>query len=164
MAVAFLASLALGCRQGSPTTAATEDSSPACTAVLTAAARGPRLASFDVLLAGARARGAESDVARLAAASCPLAWVSALDGPDAPLARRVLERCADAEAPLALVCARRGQLGTEDTHAVVGWAARHPLARDEDGPSLRAVANELDRARGPQEAVDAIARVTYPRR
>ena len=154
----------VACRQGAPIVANAELSNPACVDVRASAARAPRLAAFAPLHAAARERRADDDIARLAAASCPFGWLGDLDGPDGALARRVFERCVDAEAPLALVCAREGRPAAEDASALVAWAARHPLAREEDGPALQAAADELERGKGPEEALDALRRVSYPRR
>jgi hypothetical protein len=156
--------LALGCRQSPPTKPFAEEASPACIEVLASAARAPKPPSLGPRYAEAHSRGAEADVTRLAAVACPLGWVGALDGADAPLARRVFERCADGDAPLALVCARKGRPSPEETAALVAWAARHPLAREEDGPALRAAAAELERAPSTEDALNAILRVSYPRR
>jgi hypothetical protein len=162
--VALLGAAATGCRRGGATAHPDDGLDPYCAATLEAASRAPSLASAPLLAAQARARGEEGELTRLAARACPFGWVSARGTADAALARLVLERCADAEAVLALACAARGRLEPEDAEAVAAWARRHPVARADDGPAITHARARLATLEGAAAAREALGRVSFPSR
>jgi hypothetical protein len=162
-ALAFVVFVA-GCRGQNPLARHEPAADPVCSATLDAAARAPAFASAEPLVAQARARSEEAELVRLAGRLCPYGWVAARGTADASLARRVLERCADAEAVLALACATDGRLDGEDAAAIVAWAARHPVARADDGPALAHARTRLATLEGAEAAREALARVGYPAR
>jgi hypothetical protein len=161
MAVALLLT---GCRDGNPLARREPEGDPLCVATLEAAAHAPAFAREEALVAQARAHGEEAEFMRLANRVCPLGWVPARRSADSALARRVFERCADAEAVLALACAAEGRLEEADAAAVVTWAARHPVLRADDGPAIAHARTRLGALEGAEAAREALGRVSYPTR
>ena len=157
--------LLLGCKHAPTASAPSEVAEdPTCHAAREAVRRAPGLDTLGPRTAEARSRREPADISRLAAVACPFTWVASLHGADRSLSLSIGPRCDDADAMLAFTCSLQGPLSEAERDVVVEWAARHPVARADDGPSLHHAQKLLDGLDGAEAARDALARVSVPSR